>query len=122
MSGISKKQADFIADLWDQAGEPFRKQDARGVPVPTHRDGFVQWIMQNRDQVWAQGIVPKLKELVAKNGNKSQPGEMATPKQVAYGRNLDVEKNGRQTFDWDSATKKQAWQWIADLKEMSKAA
>lgn len=116
MAGISSTQAEFIADLWEQTGDPFVILDARNNKKVTFRDSFVQWIMQNKDQVWAQGAVAKLKEQLSKNGNKSDRGVSATPKQVAYGRNLDVQKNGHQTHDWDSATKGQAWQWIADMK------
>lgn len=116
MAGISSKQAEFIADLWEQTGNPFRRKDARGMTVVTHRDGFVQWIMQNKDQVWAQGVVPKLREELSQTGNKSDHSVSATPKQMAYGRNLDVQRNGKAVHDWEHATKGQAWQWIADLK------
>jgi hypothetical protein len=116
MAGISSRQAEFIADLWEQTGEPFLRKDARGVPVVTHRDGFVQYVMREKDQTWAQGAVAQLKGKLAELGNKSHPTEMASAKQVAYGRNLDVQKNGKAVHDWEHATKGQAWQWIADLK------
>lgn len=116
MAGISSRQAEFIADLVEQAGRRFQRRDARGVLVDTHRDGFVQFIMREKDQTWAQNVVADLKQKISESGNKSDRSEMASAKQVAYGRNLDVQKHGKPTHDWEHATKGQAWQWIADLK------
>ena len=116
MARISSKQADFIADLVEQAGLRFQRRDARGLPVDTHRDGFVQYIQREKDQAWAQNTVASLKEKISESGNKSDRTVKASTKQVAYGRNLDVQKNGKAVHDWEHATKGQAWQWIADLK------
>lgn len=116
MAGISSRQAEYIADLWEQTGEPFKIRDAMDNLKVTHRDGFVQFIQRERNQVWAQNTVATLRQKLSESGNKSDPSEMATQKQVAYGRNLDVQKNGKAVHDWDRATKAEAWQWIADLK------
>lgn len=110
---LTERTVDYIMNLWEEAGEPWKTPDG----VNTSK-GIIRDAVAKASPEWADSKISYLKSRKAAQKVKAEmESPSASPAQKSYGKSLDKKLNGSITRDWDAASMAEAWRWIKDLKD-----
>lgn len=111
------KQLRYVADLAERLGIGFKIEDWSGRPYSVTRAEWEKWALGKKTHAYVEETVDRLKaELARRNPGMTPATEPASEKQIAFGKKLEKLKTGTVAFDWESASKADAWARIQALK------